>query len=83
MTRFFGNLRKMAKAIQVSETGDISVLKYTTVPMPTIKPTQLLVKNHYAGINFIDTYHRTGLYKLPLPFIPGRYVIDNIAKLPE
>ncbi|KAJ3326153.1 NADPH:quinone reductase [Boothiomyces sp. JEL0866] len=62
----------MAKAIQVSETGDISVLKYTTVPIPSIKPTQLLVKNHYAGINFIDTYHRTGLYKLPLPFIPGR-----------
>ncbi|KAJ3315594.1 NADPH:quinone reductase [Boothiomyces sp. JEL0838] len=73
----------MAKAIQVSETGDISVLKYTTVPMPTIKPTQLLVKNHYAGINFIDTYHRTGLYKLPLPFIPGREASGVVEQVGE
>lgn len=30
------------------------------------------MKNHYSGVNFIDVYHRTGLYPLPLPFVPGR-----------
>jgi NADPH2:quinone reductase len=36
---------------------------------------QLLVRNRYSGVNFIDTYHRTGLYPLPVPFTPGRYVL--------
>lgn len=36
------------------------------------KSGELTVKNHYSGVNFIDTYHRGGLYPLPLPFIPGR-----------
>lgn len=33
---------------------------------------QVLVRNEYCGVNFIDIYQRTGHYKLPLPFIPGR-----------
>jgi hypothetical protein len=32
----------------------------------------VLVKNQYSGINFIDTYHRSGLYKRELPFIGGQ-----------
>lgn len=60
------------RAIQVSTPGDISVLKMSNIPKPSISPTQLLVKNKFSGINFIDTYHRTGLYVLPLPFTPGR-----------
>jgi NADPH:quinone reductase-like Zn-dependent oxidoreductase len=35
-------------------------------------PPQVLVKNEFAGINFIDTYHRSGLYKRELPFIGGQ-----------
>jgi NADPH2:quinone reductase len=31
-----------------------------------------LIKNQFAGVNFIDIYHRTGLYPQPMPFIPGR-----------
>ena len=40
--------------------------------MPSIADGQVLVKNEYAGINFIDTYHRSGLYKRELPFIGGQ-----------
>jgi NADPH2:quinone reductase len=60
------------RAIQVAATGDVSVLKLAHIPKPIITASQLLVRNHFSGVNFIDTYHRTGLYKLPLPFVPGR-----------
>ncbi|KAI9179752.1 hypothetical protein H9P43_005082 [Blastocladiella emersonii ATCC 22665] len=61
------------KAIQVAKTGGIEVLTYTTsVARPAVAAGQVLVKNAYSGVNFIDTYHRGGLYPLPLPFIPGR-----------
>ncbi|KAJ3365607.1 hypothetical protein GGF32_008740 [Allomyces javanicus] len=62
----------MMKAIQVSATGGVDVLKLATVARPVLAAGQVLVKNAYSGLNYIDTYHRTGLYKLPLPFIPGR-----------
>ena len=60
------------RAIQFKETGPSSVLQLVTAALPTPAANQLLVKNHYAGVNFIDTYHRSGLYKVPLPYIPGR-----------
>jgi NADPH2:quinone reductase len=60
------------RAIQVSKTGPVSVLDLKTISKPSINPSQLLIKVKYSGINFIDTYHRTGLYPLALPFIPGR-----------
>ena len=41
-------------------------------PVPAISDGQVLVKNEFAGINFIDTYHRSGLYKRDLPFICGQ-----------
>ena len=41
-------------------------------PVPKLQPGGVLVKNKYSGINFIDTYHRSGLYKRELPFIGGQ-----------
>ena len=41
-------------------------------PVPTIADGQVLIKNQFSGINFIDTYHRSGLYKRDLPFIGGQ-----------
>ena len=41
-------------------------------PVPKLAPGGVLVKNKYSGINFIDTYHRSGLYKRELPFIGGQ-----------
>ena len=43
----------------------------TSTQIPTISSTQCLIENHYAGLNFHDTYTRSGLYPLPLPFTVG------------
>ena len=59
------------KAIRVQAHGGQDVLKYQDVPDPKPQAGQALVKLHAIGVNFIDVYHRTGLYKLPLPFTPG------------
>jgi len=59
-------------AIRIHETGGPEVLKYESVPKPEPKAGEILVKNEASGINFIDIYHRSGLYKLPLPIILGR-----------
>jgi NADPH2:quinone reductase len=64
----------------VHETGPASALKIEKAwPVPTIADGQVLVKNEYAGINFIDTYHRSGLYKRDLPFIGGQEGGGKIA----
>jgi NADPH:quinone reductase len=59
------------KAIQVREHGGPEVLTPTEVPEPQPGPGQVLVEVAAAGINFIDVYHRTGLYPMPLPLVPG------------
>ena len=59
------------KLIQVSQTGGAEQLQYVDAPQPAAGPKQALVKIAAAGVNFIDVYHRIGLYKLDLPFTPG------------
>ncbi len=59
------------KAIRVHEFGGPEVLRYEEVPLPEPGPGQARVKIEAAGVNFIDTYHRKGLYPLQLPFTPG------------
>ena len=57
----------------VRETGPSSVMKVEhDYPVPKLAPGGVLVANKYSGINFIDTYHRSGLYKRELPFIGGQ-----------
>lgn len=55
------------KAIRFSQTGGPEVLKYEDVELPPPGPGQVRVRHTAIGVNFIDTYHRSGLYKLPLP----------------
>ncbi|KAF9430451.1 NADPH:quinone reductase [Podila epigama] len=59
-------------AVQIPKHGDSSVLAYVPIPKPSPKPDQILIKVHYAGINFIDTYQRSGLYPQTMPFVLGR-----------
>lgn len=69
-------------AIRIHETGSPDVLRYEEIETPTPGPDQVRVKLDAIGVNFIDTYHRTGLYKLPLPAILGREgagVIDAVG----
>lgn len=59
------------KAVYIEQNGGPDVLKYGDMPKPEIAPGHALVKVEASGVNFIDTYHRSGLYKLPLPAILG------------
>ncbi|KAF1985125.1 NAD(P)-binding protein [Aulographum hederae CBS 113979] len=61
-------------AVQIGKTGGIEVLEYKTdVPVPKPKEGEVLVKNEYIGVNYIDTYFRSGLYPAPsFPYTLGR-----------
>jgi len=60
------------KAILIENCGGPEVLRLAEVPTPAPKAGEALVKLEAAGVNFIDCYYRTGLYKAPqLPFTPG------------
>src|SRR5437762_10953228 len=58
-------------AIQVKQHGGREVLESVEIEKPKPKEGETLVRLESIGVNFIDVYHRTGLYKLPLPLIPG------------
>lgn len=59
------------RAIQVSRLGGPDVLEPADVPEPRIGPSDLLVRTEAIGINYIDTYFRSGLYPRTLPYVPG------------
>ena len=59
------------KAIRFEATGGAEVLRLAEVASPVPGPGQVLVRVAAAGLNFIDVYHRIGLYSVPLPFTPG------------
>lgn len=59
------------RAVQVSENGGPEVLRPVELPEPVVEPGKLLVAVTAAGVNYIDTYHRSGLYSMPLPYVPG------------
>jgi NADPH:quinone reductase len=59
------------KAVRVRETGGPEVLRIEEVADPVAGPGEVLVRVEATGLNFIEVYHRIGLYKLPLPFTPG------------
>ena len=59
------------KAIQIRETGGPEVLLSVDLPDPVPGAGQALVRLDCAGINYIDVYHRIGLYKQPMPLVPG------------
>jgi NADPH2:quinone reductase len=59
------------KAIRVEQYGGPEVLQLRELPKPQPSKGQALIKLEAIGINYIDVYHRTGLYPLPLPFTPG------------
>ncbi|MDW8437305.1 MAG: quinone oxidoreductase [Chloroherpetonaceae bacterium] len=60
------------RSIVVERYGGADVLRVKDVPVPTPKPNEALVKLLAIGVNFIDVYHRTGLYPIPLPHAIGQ-----------
>ncbi|MFI1105932.1 alcohol dehydrogenase catalytic domain-containing protein [Streptomyces melanogenes] len=61
----------MPTAVQVRRTGGPEVLEVAEVEIGAPGPRELLVDVAAAGVNYIDTYQRAGLYPVPLPYILG------------
>jgi NADPH2:quinone reductase len=61
----------MVAAVRVHKVGGPEVLTYEDVSIPQAGPKEIRIKHHASGINYIDTYLRSGLYPMPLPFIAG------------
>lgn len=68
-------------AIEVPETGGPEVLSYVERPTPTPGPGQVLIKAEAIGVNFIDTYFRSGLYPRETPFISGSEVCGIVEAI--
>jgi NADPH:quinone reductase len=61
----------MTKAIRIHANGGPEVMKWEQVPTPQPGPNEALVRHEAVGLNYIDVYFRTGLYKAPLPATIG------------
>jgi NADPH2:quinone reductase len=63
----------MTKAIRIHTNGGPEVMKWEDVPTPEPGPGEALIRHHAVGLNYIDVYFRTGLYKAPsMPLIIGQ-----------
>jgi NADPH2:quinone reductase len=69
------------RAVRVHAVGGPEALVYEEAPVPTPGPGEALVRLSAAGVNFIDIYHRIGLYPLPLPFTPGNEGAGVVEKV--
>ena len=57
----------MTKAVRVHKVGGPEALVYESVDVPAPGPGEVRIRQHAVGLNFIDVYYRTGLYKAPGP----------------
>lgn len=71
----------MTKAIVINKFGPASVLKLRDVDVPNPKKGEVLLRHTAVGLNYIDVYHRTGLYPNALPLIPGMEAAGVVEKL--
>ncbi len=70
-------------AIEVSETGGPEVLRYVDTSQPKPGHGELLIKAEAIGVNFIDTYFRSGQYPREVPFVLGSEVCGTVAAVGE
>ena len=72
----------MHHAIRIHQTGGPEVMQWAEVDVPAPAAGEATVRHHAIGLNFIDTYHRTGLYPLPLPSgigLEGAGVVEAVG----
>ena len=62
----------MTNAIRIHEHGGPDVMKWEAIEVGNPGEQEMRVRHTAVGLNYIDTYHRTGLYKIPLPSVIGR-----------
>ncbi|MBD9371916.1 quinone oxidoreductase [Rhizobium sp. ARZ01] len=73
----------MTRAIVVRSLGGPEVLKVEEIELSPPGPGEVRIKQAAIGLNFIDVYFRTGLYKADLPFIPGKEGAGTVTALGE
>ena len=69
-------------SVNFSKTGGPEVLKYEKLSISEPKESEVLIKHSAIGLNFIDTYHRSGLYPVPLPSgigLEGAGIIEKVG----
>ncbi|GAA5884031.1 hypothetical protein JCM16303_001367 [Sporobolomyces ruberrimus] len=75
------SLPSTMQACQIQEQGDLDVIKVHEVDVPKPGQGQVLIKVEFAGVNFIDTYQRGGIYKLPMPWTLGNECAGEVVAL--
>ncbi len=68
-------------AVEVAETGGPEVLRYVERPMPSPGPRDVLIQAEAIGVNYIDTYFRSGQYPREVPFVVGQEVCGTVAAI--
>jgi NADPH:quinone reductase len=72
----------MPKAIRIHEQGPAEVMKWEEVALPPPGAGEVRMRHEFVGLNYIDTYHRGGVYKIPLPSgigSEGAGIVDAVA----
>ena len=70
-------------AIQAVQAGGPEVLELSDVPAPTVGAGEVRIDIAFAGLNFIDTYRRGGVYPMPFPHVPGTEGAGVVAEVGE
>jgi len=73
----------MTKAIRIHTNGGPEVMRWEEVPTPDPGPGEVLVRHEAVGLNYIDVYFRTGLYKSQLPAVLGMEAAGTVTALGE
>ncbi|HWT99419.1 MAG TPA: alcohol dehydrogenase catalytic domain-containing protein, partial [Terriglobales bacterium] len=71
----------MTTVIRMRAAGDISVLESAETEIGMPGPGEVRVSQNMAGVNFLDIYHRQGLYPLSLPTVPGVEAVGHVTAL--
>ena len=71
----------MPHAIQIQQTGGPERLQWNAIEVGAPGPGQIKLQQTVVGLNYIDVYQRTGLYPLPLPFVPGMEATGTIDSI--
>ena len=73
----------MSKAIQIIETGGVDVMRWVDLPLKSEGPaaSEIRIKHEAIGVNYIDTYHRSGVYPVKLPCVLGLEGVGTITAI--
>jgi NADPH2:quinone reductase len=74
--------RMKINAIRIAQQGGVEQMKLESIELAPPKPGEVRVRHESIGVNYIDTYHRSGLYKLPLPSgigVEAAGVVDELG----